>query len=376
MTEEEIATWATKLIQRFDNTKIVGAGGEWSGNARQGFMFNPRPRSPSETTVITSGACCPEEGDCFISTQVVCEGGGGTYQGDDTTCDPDPCPPPTPTGACCVGTDCSIETESDCTGMGGTYQGDDTACDPNPCANGACCKDGDCTITTEAGCDGEYQGDGTTCEGVDCGEATSGACCVGSDCSIQTPSDCTGMGGTYQGDDTTCDPDPCTTHPPCGCDEPFSAFDSSSRKFLTATRTVTGSQDSVELTEHWEWSSTKIEIACGDCMCSGSGSATAPSFPDGCTFTAIDCFPSCPDGLCRWPDGTSGCGWIAAGGDCVGPFGISNMGACCPGDCCGDGGVVIGPTERITTYNCPDVGPCYAVVVTVTETLSDECTPP
>ncbi len=37
------------------------------------------------------------------------------------------------TGACCVDTDCSIQTESDCTDMGGTYQGDDTTCDPNPC---------------------------------------------------------------------------------------------------------------------------------------------------------------------------------------------------------------------------------------------------
>lgn len=37
------------------------------------------------------------------------------------------------TGACCAGTDCSIQTESDCIGMGGTYQGDDTTCDPNPC---------------------------------------------------------------------------------------------------------------------------------------------------------------------------------------------------------------------------------------------------
>lgn len=37
------------------------------------------------------------------------------------------------TGACCVGTDCSIRTEASCTEIGGTYMGDDTTCDPNPC---------------------------------------------------------------------------------------------------------------------------------------------------------------------------------------------------------------------------------------------------
>jgi hypothetical protein len=41
-------------------------------------------------------------------------------------------PPPT-TGACCVSIDCSITTETNCTEMGGTYQGDGTECDPNPC---------------------------------------------------------------------------------------------------------------------------------------------------------------------------------------------------------------------------------------------------
>ncbi len=47
----------------------------------------------------------------------------------------------TPTGACCVDTDCSITTESDCTDMGGTYQGDDTPCDPDPCGTPPCCSD-------------------------------------------------------------------------------------------------------------------------------------------------------------------------------------------------------------------------------------------
>ena len=38
------------------------------------------------------------------------------------------------TGACCfVDGSCQVLTQSDCTGVGGTYQGDGTSCDPNPC---------------------------------------------------------------------------------------------------------------------------------------------------------------------------------------------------------------------------------------------------
>jgi len=75
VTEEEISKWATKLIQCFDNTKIIGAGGEWSGNARQGFAFNPTPKGVS------------------------------------------PSGPPAPTGICCVGYDCSVTIEADCDGI-------------------------------------------------------------------------------------------------------------------------------------------------------------------------------------------------------------------------------------------------------------------
>ena len=45
-----------------------------------------------------------------------------------------PLPPPPETGACCFADgSCLIETAADCVTAGGTYQGDDTACDPNPC---------------------------------------------------------------------------------------------------------------------------------------------------------------------------------------------------------------------------------------------------
>jgi hypothetical protein len=43
-------------------------------------------------------------------------------------------PPPSPAGACCFADgSCQIETAADCVAAGGTYQGDGTDCDPNPC---------------------------------------------------------------------------------------------------------------------------------------------------------------------------------------------------------------------------------------------------
>jgi hypothetical protein len=70
-------------------------------------------------------------------------------------------------GACCTGGTCQVVTESDCTTLGGVYQGDGTSCAPNPCAEpfGACCfTDGTCTEDTESNCTtagGLFQGDGS-----------------------------------------------------------------------------------------------------------------------------------------------------------------------------------------------------------------------
>lgn len=44
--------------------------------------------------------------------------------------------PPAATGACCISGDCTITTEEGCAG---TYQGDDTECDPNPCIPACTC---------------------------------------------------------------------------------------------------------------------------------------------------------------------------------------------------------------------------------------------
>lgn len=78
---------------------------------------------------VPTGACCVPGTGCVISTAAACEG-TGTYQGDGTTCDGNPCTPPA-TGACCIpGTGCVVTTQAMCTG---TYQGDGTTCVSNPC---------------------------------------------------------------------------------------------------------------------------------------------------------------------------------------------------------------------------------------------------
>ncbi|HEX6850825.1 MAG TPA: multicopper oxidase domain-containing protein [Candidatus Polarisedimenticolaceae bacterium] len=82
--------------------------------------------------------------------------------------------PATVSGACCEGSTCSIRTSAGCAAVSGTYQGDGTSCSPNPCvvASGACCAaSGLCSVETQAACQGAggtYRGDGSTCGAVEC----------------------------------------------------------------------------------------------------------------------------------------------------------------------------------------------------------------
>ena len=83
----------------------------------------------------------------YVSNQVLGGIGGGDNFGeprlvDFNTVDGDqffvaggvaePCPDVV--GACCTGTDCSIGTEEDCLDLGGSYLGDSSSCDDEPCA--------------------------------------------------------------------------------------------------------------------------------------------------------------------------------------------------------------------------------------------------
>ncbi len=72
-------------------------------------------------------------------------------------------------GACCLaGAACEVHTEAECQLLGGTYQGDGTTCDPNPCGGGltgACCvPDHSCVILTQQQCAVLLRGD-LNCDG-------------------------------------------------------------------------------------------------------------------------------------------------------------------------------------------------------------------
>jgi hypothetical protein len=116
--------------------------------------------------MVVTGACCSPDGSCEEVPQGICE---DSYQGDFTTCDPNPCPQPT--GACCPPHgSCEEVPQGMCEG---NYQGDGTSCEEHSCDPGACCfGDGTCDDTlNQFSCEDEkggYKGPGTQCEANTC----------------------------------------------------------------------------------------------------------------------------------------------------------------------------------------------------------------
>lgn len=79
-------------------------------------------------------ACCLENGSCRLTTREACGAAGGEFRAGGV-CEPNPCPQPdSAQGACCRGETCTITTRPGCASEGGRYQGDRTTCAPNPCA--------------------------------------------------------------------------------------------------------------------------------------------------------------------------------------------------------------------------------------------------
>jgi hypothetical protein len=60
---------------------------------RQRVHLRNVPRAAAPTPTLT-GACCHENGSCEVLSEADCVAAGGIYQGDDTACDPNPCPAP------------------------------------------------------------------------------------------------------------------------------------------------------------------------------------------------------------------------------------------------------------------------------------------
>ncbi len=82
--------------------------------------------------------------------------------------------PASTVGGCCQAGACSLQTQTNCASLGGVYQGNGSSCSPNPCVvvTGACCaNNASCNVGTQTACvtgGGTYQGNGTTCGDVSC----------------------------------------------------------------------------------------------------------------------------------------------------------------------------------------------------------------
>lgn len=97
--------------------------------------FNQDGYLPCPTTPTPTGACCSPICECTVLTADECMAQGNSYQGDGTSCIPNPCSCPPPTGACCLPDgSCIIASQYDCEGNGGTYLGDRVPCESQSCA--------------------------------------------------------------------------------------------------------------------------------------------------------------------------------------------------------------------------------------------------
>ena len=119
---------------------VIGAepaGGQKTSKRFESRQSNDLNRRPQLTITFdppggSTGACCFFDGTCSVLDPTTCSLQGGVYQGDGTSCTPNPCPQPT--GACCLPNGTCIDTDStSCASQGGTYQGDGVPCSPNPC---------------------------------------------------------------------------------------------------------------------------------------------------------------------------------------------------------------------------------------------------
>jgi hypothetical protein len=79
-----------------------------------------------------TGGCCGTSGQCIVQTKAGCGlYAGYIFQGDNTSCSPNPCTPGV--GACCIRVECRITQWDECLEAGGLPMGEGVGCDPTPC---------------------------------------------------------------------------------------------------------------------------------------------------------------------------------------------------------------------------------------------------
>ena len=80
------------------------------------------------TCAQPTGSCCHPDGTCGVALSADCTGTWTMFG----VCEPNTCAQPT--GACCLPTGlCTVGTAATCAVASGVYQGNGTSCTPNPC---------------------------------------------------------------------------------------------------------------------------------------------------------------------------------------------------------------------------------------------------
>ncbi len=114
-------TYLSPTVSIDGRTPEMPGRGRYGGNVTSLF-------DPANPPVL--GSCCAASGSCSVRVSSNCTGADVWTSG--ATCEPNPCPQPT--GACCDALlACTIATNDDCSTAGSNYQGDNTTCTPLPC---------------------------------------------------------------------------------------------------------------------------------------------------------------------------------------------------------------------------------------------------
>lgn len=90
--------WQTRAVWGTTVLSIMTPGTEYSFAVKARVAVGVEsPLGPSanlSTLPLVTGACCQGDGTCSVITETACDESGGNYQGDDTACEPNPCPQP------------------------------------------------------------------------------------------------------------------------------------------------------------------------------------------------------------------------------------------------------------------------------------------
>ena len=153
---------------------------------------------------VAMGSCCPGDGHCLITSQVMCPNAASWVSGG--TCGPTTCP--AGSGACCMPDgSCQLMSGAACAAItNAVYQLDGSACGPGVCPpTGACCNGGSCSIIIQSACTaagGSWLGAGSRCT-VQSEYASSltnvaGRCCLpNGSCVVRYQTSCTATGYTF-----------------------------------------------------------------------------------------------------------------------------------------------------------------------------------